>query len=94
MPVPIVEVKIKPSPTSCSIELFHSLTEAQVLIEDWRCHYNTRRPQSLLDNRPRTPEAILATSLAHTRPESNLTSGTDSGGRPRIPLIHLKANIQ
>ena len=29
-------------------EIFHSLKEAEVLIERWRCHYNTVRPHSSL----------------------------------------------
>lgn len=45
-------------------EIFYSLTEAQVLIEDWRRHYNTRRPHSSLDYRPPAPEAILVPPLA------------------------------
>lgn len=44
-------------------ELFYSLKEAQVLIEDWRCHYNTRRPHSSLDYHPPAPEAILVPPL-------------------------------
>lgn len=49
-------------------EIFYSLAEAQVLIEDWRCHYNTRRPHSSLNYRPPTPEAILVPPLAtHVR---------------------------
>ncbi|WP_119071273.1 IS3 family transposase [Aggregatilinea lenta] len=45
-------------------EIFYSLKEAQVLIEDWRCHYNTRRPHSSLDYRPPAPGAILVPPLA------------------------------
>ena len=45
-------------------ELFYSLTEAQVLIEDWRRHYNTRRPHSSLAYRPPAPEVILVSPLA------------------------------
>ena len=32
-------------------ESFYSLKEAQVLIEQWRCHYNIRRPHSALSYR-------------------------------------------
>ncbi len=39
-------------------ELFYTLTEAQVLIERWRRHYNQRRPHSSLGYRPPAPEAI------------------------------------
>ena len=44
-------------------EIFYSLKEAQVLVEDWRCHYNTRRPHSSLNYRPPAPEAILVSPL-------------------------------
>jgi transposase InsO family protein len=40
-------------------EIFYTLKEAQVLIEDWRRHYNTQRPHSSLNYRPPAPEAIL-----------------------------------
>jgi putative transposase len=40
-------------------EVFHSVKEAEVLIERWRRHYNTARPHSGLGYRPPAPEAIL-----------------------------------
>ena len=40
-------------------EIFYSLKEAQILIEEWRKHYNTKRPRSALGYRPPTPEAIV-----------------------------------
>ncbi|WP_153006847.1 IS3 family transposase [Sphingomonas sanguinis] len=39
-------------------EIFYSLTEARVLIEAWRRHYNTVRPHSSLGYRPPAPEAV------------------------------------
>jgi putative transposase len=33
-------------------EIFHSLKEAQIMIERWRVHYNTGRPHSSLGYRP------------------------------------------
>jgi transposase InsO family protein len=39
-------------------EIFYSLREAQVVIERWRVHYNTRRPHSSLGYRPPAPEAV------------------------------------
>ena len=39
-------------------EIFYSLTEAQILIEAWRRHYNTVRPHSSLGYRPPAPEAV------------------------------------
>jgi transposase InsO family protein len=40
-------------------EIFTTLREAQVLIENWRRHYNAVRPHSSLSYRPPAPEAIL-----------------------------------
>ena len=40
-------------------ELFYTLREAQVLIEQWRIHYNTIRPHSALGYRPPAPETLL-----------------------------------
>lgn len=40
-------------------EIFHSLKEAEVLIERWRRHYNTVRSHRTLGYRPPAPEAIL-----------------------------------
>ena len=40
-------------------EIFYSLREAQILIEEWRKHYNTKRPHSALGYRPPVPEAIV-----------------------------------
>lgn len=45
-------------------EIFYTLTEAQVLIEDWRRSYNTIRPHSALNYRPPAPEAILVPPLS------------------------------
>ena len=42
-------------------EVFNSLAEAKVLIEQWRRHYNTVRPHSSLGYRPPAPEAIVTT---------------------------------
>jgi len=46
-------------------EMFYTLTEAEVLLERWRIHYNTKRPHSSLGYRPPVPEAI--------QPQNNLT---------------------
>jgi transposase InsO family protein len=37
-------------------EIFYTLPEAQILIEAWRKHYNTVRPNSSLGYRPPVPE--------------------------------------
>lgn len=40
-------------------EIFYSPREAQVLIEQWRRHYNTKRPHSALGYRPPVPETVV-----------------------------------
>ena len=40
-------------------EIFYTLREANILIERWRQHYNTRRPHSSLGYQPPAPETIL-----------------------------------
>ena len=40
-------------------EIFYSLREAQIIIEEWRKHYNTKRPHSALGYRPPAPETII-----------------------------------
>jgi transposase InsO family protein len=56
-------------------EIFTSLTEAQILIEGWRQHYNAIRPHSALRWTPPAPEVRLPTpqvwparTLAHYAP--------------------------
>jgi putative transposase len=39
-------------------EIFYSLREAQVVIEQWRVYYNTQRPHSTLGYRPPAPLSI------------------------------------
>jgi len=41
-------------------EIFYSLREAQIIMEGWRHHHNTRRPHSALGYRPPAPEGIVA----------------------------------
>ncbi|WOI35319.1 IS3 family transposase (plasmid) [Tritonibacter scottomollicae] len=40
-------------------EIFYSLREAQIIIESWRKHYNTKRPHSALGYRPPAPKSIV-----------------------------------
>jgi transposase InsO family protein len=40
-------------------EIFYSLKEAKVLIEQWRHHYNTVRPHSSLGYRPPAPQTFV-----------------------------------
>ena len=39
-------------------EIFYSLAEARVMIEQWRRHYNTERPHSALGYRPPAPAVV------------------------------------
>ena len=39
-------------------EIFYSLKEAQIVIEQWRKHYNTIRPHSAIGYRPPAPQTI------------------------------------
>lgn len=43
-------------------ETFYSLREAQIIIEAWRKHYNTKRPHSALGYRSPAPETIVPPS--------------------------------
>ncbi len=40
-------------------EVFYSRREAQILIEQWREHCNTKRPHSALGYRPSAPETVV-----------------------------------
>jgi len=44
-------------------EIFTTLEEAKVLIEQWRKEYNQVRPHSAKNNRPPAPETILTAAL-------------------------------
>jgi putative transposase len=45
-------------------EIFDTILEAKVITENWRRHYNHKRPHSSLDYRPPSPEAILPVQFA------------------------------
>jgi len=49
-------------------EIFYSLKEAQIVIEQWRVKYNTRRPHSALGYRPPAPEAVAPQMAALRSP--------------------------
>ena len=40
-------------------EIFYSLREAQIVIKQWRRHYNTKRPHSAPGSKPPVPENII-----------------------------------
>lgn len=44
-------------------EMFYSLKEARIMIENWRNHYNTVRPHSSLGYKPPAPQIITEKSL-------------------------------
>jgi transposase InsO family protein len=41
-----------------NVEIFYSLAEATIMIEQWRRHYNTVRPHSALAYRPPAPSVV------------------------------------
>ncbi len=43
-------------------EIFYSLKESIIVIEQWRKHYNTIRPHSSLNYRPPAPQTSTAPS--------------------------------
>jgi putative transposase len=51
-------------------EIFYSLKEAQVVIEQWRVKYNTIRPHSALDYRPPAPAAVAPRMAALRSPSA------------------------
>ena len=40
-------------------KIFYSLREAQIVIKQWRRHYNTKRPHSAIGYRPPAPESVI-----------------------------------
>ena len=63
-------------------EVFNSLAEAKVLIEQWRRHDNTVRPHSSLGYRPPAPEVVLTVlPMLPNFPES-------TGSAPPRPAMH------
>ena len=65
------------------MEVFNTLSEARVLIEQWRVHYNTIRPHSSLGYRPPAPEVIV---LSMPVPPSR--SGPTSSPPPPATMLH------
>lgn len=49
-------------------EIFCSLREAQIIIEQWRRHYNQERPHSSLGYKPPAPEAVVSPTPALPSP--------------------------
>jgi len=51
-------------------EIFSSLKEAQIVIEQWRVKYNTRQPHAALGYRPPAPAAYHPVISTNVIPES------------------------
>ena len=47
-------------------EIFYSLKEAQIMIEQWRRHYNEVRPHSAIGYRPPAPQVIVPSNKTKT----------------------------
>ena len=54
-------------------EIFYTLKEAQILIEQWRKEYNTVRPHSSLGYKPPAPETIALNYRERTKKEEKKT---------------------
>lgn len=67
-------------------EIFYTLTEAKVLIEAWRTHYNTKRPHSALGYRPPAPETIVPTPAAQATTRRLPARIDAAAGPPSAPL--------
>ena len=64
-------------------EVFNTLLEAKVLIEQWRVHYNTLRPHSALGYRPPAPEVVVPDlPMPPGRP------GPTGSQQPQIAMLH------
>ena len=68
-------------------EVFTTLKEAQVLIANWREHYNRYRPHSLLGYRPPAPEVWLVSPPLPATPNLTCFQKTSPGKRGENDLI-------
>jgi hypothetical protein len=67
-------------------EIFFTLTEARVLIEAWRRHYNTIRPHSSLGYRPPAPETVVSVGWQLVSVWRGCGFGCPGSGHKRLPL--------
>ena len=83
-------------------EIFYSLAEAAVLVEQWRREYNTVRPHSACGGFPPAPEAIkpspwfLRMPVLHGPPQvagTNIGCGTTLGGRSEVLIRVLASTV-
>lgn len=70
-------------------EIFTTLHEAQVLIERWRVHYNTKRPHSSLGYKPPAPQTILPTPsrMAYAKLQPSLMEEHNHDQRLTLKLV-------
>ena len=68
----------KPRNELLNTEMFNTLAEAKVLIEQWRRHYNTIRPHSSLRSRPPAPEVFLTSTPPSPADPPSSSSGQDA----------------
>jgi len=54
-------------------EIFYTLKEAQVLIEQWQEEYNNIRPHNSLSYRPPAPRAVLVKHTESVQSNSSLS---------------------
>ena len=64
-------------------EVFNTLAEAKVLIEQWRRHYNTVRPHSSLGYRPPAPEVVMS-----GLPAPSGRPGSTGSNQPPATMLH------
>jgi putative transposase len=64
-------------------EVFNTLAEAKVLIEQWRVHYNTARPHSSLGYRSPAPEVIVSSA-----PMPSRRPGPTGSHQPPAAVMH------
>jgi putative transposase len=67
-------------------EIFYSLKEAQIVIEQWRVQYNTRRPHSALGYRPPAPAACEIGGENGCGKDAPISRGLENAAR--FPLSH------
>jgi transposase InsO family protein len=72
-------------------EIFTTLHEAQVLIERWRVHYNTKRPHSSLGYKPPAPQTILPTPsrMAYAMLQPSLMESINQDQRLTLKLVPI-----
>lgn len=73
----------KPRDELLNGEIFDTLKEAEILIERWRKHYNTVRPDSSIGYLPPAPQAILPC------PAGLPYASVSPPGRPIPPELYL-----